>query len=86
MKDGKITIDGKNFKVSFKETQDRMLKKDYIGPSSIIEFNDIYNGSQKLILGDISSNLQNNINNYSRNDNKVVFTGTYVKADGTEIP
>ena len=97
LKDGKIEINGQNFYLATSLPKDQQLKNSYIGKNiSKIEFNDIQNGTQKMIngmvrSGDYSSDyskmdaLANNINNYSRNDNKIIFTGTYVNGNGNEI-
>ena len=97
LKNGKIQIDGKNFYLMTALPKDNEFKGNYIGPNvRNIEFNNLYNGTQKLITGmvrsgnysytDKHSAIGNNINNYSRNDNKIILTGTYVAGDGTETP
>ena len=58
-----------------------------------IELKDISNGTQKLILGYVRSGVYSSsytaaigryTNNYSRDDNYIEFSGTYVDSDGNE--
>ena len=96
LKDAKIQIDGKNFYLQTAIPKDAQIKRSIIGNNiKEIELNDLSNGTQKLMTGfvksgyyDLYSNkyaaIVNNINNYSRNDNKIVLTGTYVAEDETE--
>ena len=84
LKDGKISIDGKNFDLNMSMIRDDVLKYNYISRSvKNIELNQVNPGTQKLIMGNITPKLENNINNYSK-DSQVVFTGTYVDDDGNE--
>ena len=99
LKNGKIEIDGKNFYLATTSPKDAQLKDNYISTNTKkIEFNDLNNGTQKLLTGIVRSGdysysssktsaIGNNINNLSRNDNQIVFTGTYIGSDGssTEI-
>ena len=96
LKNAKIEIDGKNFYFQTALPKDNELKKNYIGNNiKNIEFEELQNGLQKLLKGIVRSGdysyssrkneaIGNNINNYSRQDNKVILTGTYVAEDGTE--
>ena len=86
-KDGKIQINGKNFNLAMALPRDQQIKKNAIDSNiTEIEFNDLLNGTQKLMAGIISfSSINNNINNYSINDNKIILTGTYVNENGEEI-
>ena len=98
LKDAKITVDGKNFYLQTALPKDEQLANSYIGNNiKEIKFNDLPNGTQKLLTGTVRSGdysytsskvnaIGNNINNYSRNDNKIILTGTYVGEDGTETP
>ena len=98
LKDAKIDINGQNFYLETALPKDNELKDNYIGNNvKTIEFEQLNNGTQKLLTGivksgDYSSNFSkysaigNNINNYSRNDNSIVLTGTYVDGNGTETP
>ena len=97
LKDAKITINGENFYLQTTLPKDNELKDNYVGNNiKTIEFNDISNGTQKLITGVVRSGdytytsekaeaIGNNINNYSK-VNSVTLTGTYVAGDGTETP
>ena len=96
LKNGKIQIDNKNFYFQTVLPKDNEIKANYIGNNiKTIEFENLDNGIQKMIIGNVRSGdysydnqklsaLENNIDNYSRNDNKIILTGTYVAADGTE--
>ena len=86
LKDAKVEIQGQNFNLQTALPKDEQLKNNYISNSTrTIEFNQMNNGTQKLFSGKITGVIGNNINNYSREDNKVILTGTYVKQDGTEV-
>ena len=97
LKNAKIEIDGKNFYLATTAPKDNELKDNYIGTNiKKLEFNDMANGTQKLITGAVRSGdysyssskasaIGSNINNLSRNDNKIIFTGTYVSSDGKEV-
>lgn len=97
LKDGKITIDGQNFYLQTALPKDEELAQNFVGNNTKeILFNSITNGTQKLLTGKVRSGdytyeddkfdaLKQNINNYSREDNKIILTGIYVAADGTEI-
>ena len=95
LKDAKITINGENFYLQTALPKDNELKDNYVGNNTKeIEFNQINNGTQKLLTGVVRSGdysytsskadaIGNNINNYSK-VNSVTLTGTYVGEDGTE--
>ena len=95
LKNAKIDINGENFYLQTLLPKDDELKDNYIGNNiKTIEFNDIANGTQKMLTGIVRSGdysqaskkaeaIGNNINNYS-NVNSVTLTGTYVAEDGTE--
>ena len=97
LKNAKIEVDGKNFYLATTAPKDNELKDNYIGTNiKTLEFNDMANGTQKLLTGIVRSGdysysssktsaIGSNINNLSRNDNKITFTGTYVGSDGNEI-
>ncbi|MCI8587147.1 MAG: hypothetical protein HFJ49_00860, partial [Clostridia bacterium] len=98
LKDAKITIDGKNFYLQTALPKDEQLANNYIGNNiKEIQFNELTNGTKKLLTGIVKSGdytytstktsaIGNNINNYSREDNKIILTGTYVGEDGVETP
>ena len=97
LKDAKITINDGNFYFQTTLPKDDELKDNYIGNNvRTIEFNQLNNGTQKMITGIVRSGdysyssskdaaIGNNINNYSK-VNSVTLTGTYVGEDGTETP
>ncbi len=82
LKDGKITLNAdKNYEWNVSVVEDMVIKGNYIGNTSEITLQDkVLNGSQKIIWGDIYSNIGNNINNYSK-VNSVTLTGTHVIED-----
>ena len=85
LENGKITIDGKNFKLSTKLIKDNVIKQDYIGKDiKQIDLNTINSGTKKLFYGSIKSDIADNINNYSVSDNKIILTGTWKSADGSQ--
>lgn len=85
LQNGKITINGKNFNLSTTLVKDEVIKNDYISTNTAnILLNDINYGTQKLFSGKISANIGSNINNYSREDNTVTLTGTWVSTDGSQ--
>ena len=88
LKDGEITINGKNFYLQTAIPKDNEIKDNLIGKNTTsIKFNQINNGTQKTITGYVCSGdsydstkaeaLNNNINNYSQ-VNEIVFKGTHV--------
>ena len=93
---GKITVNGQNFYLTTTLPKDDELKNNYIGNDiRTIEFNDMLNGTQKMIIGvvksgdytsqsSIASAIGNNVNNYSRANN-IVLTGTYIDEEENEI-
>ena len=98
LKDGKIQIDGKNFYLQTTLPKDTELKDNYISPNTkSILLEDLNNGIQKLLTakvraGDYAENKDKtagighyNTDNYSRNDNVISLTGTYVTSEGEEI-
>lgn len=97
LKNAKVEIQGNNFYLQTALPKDNELKDNYIGNNiKVIEFNDLNNGTQKLLTGIVRSGdysytsskadaIGNNINNLSRQDNKVILTGTYVNEENEEI-
>ena len=88
LKDGKIKINGQNFKLSTAIPADSVISKSYI-ESDTKQINlaeRVENGTQKLIAAQITPRIINT-NDYSKNNNTVVFEGTYVYEDesGNEI-
>ena len=96
LKDAVIQIDSKNFYLETSLPKDNELKASYISSNTTnIQFEDLSNGTQKLLSGEVKSGdysytstnkdaIGNNINNYSRDDNRIILTGTYVAADLSE--
>ena len=97
LKDAKITVNDGNFYFQTALPKDEQFKDNYIGNNvRKIEFNQLSNGTQKMITGTVLSGdysyssrvndaIGNNINNYSK-VNSVTLTGTYVGEDGVETP
>ena len=84
LKNGKITINGTNFKYSMSMVKDSVLKNNYISDDvKVIELNNVNAGTQKLIIGNIIADIENNVNNYS-SVSSVTLTGTHVSDDGVE--
>lgn len=88
LKDGKININGQNFRLDTAIVADDVISKNYID-SDTKEINfvpKVENGTQKLIEAKVKSKIKN-INDYSRNDNTVVFSGIFVyeNDDGNEV-
>ena len=95
--EGKIEVQGQNFYLQTALPKDKELKENYIGNNiKKLEFNEIQNGTQKLLTGIVRSGdytstsqktsaIGSNKNNYSRTDNKVIFTGKYQKESGEII-
>ena len=95
LKNAKIEINGENFYLQTALPKDDELKDNYIGNNiKTIEFNELANGTQKLLTGIVRSGdysyssrkaeaIGNNINNYSK-VNSVTLTGTYVNGAGEE--
>lgn len=91
LKNGKIEINGENFRLDTAIVADSVIAENYIDyDTKQINFVEkVQNGTQKLIEAKIKPRI-NNINDYSNNKNAVVFTGTYVYEDGdgneVEVP
>ena len=96
LRNAKISINGNNFYLATALPKDQQLKNNYIGTNiKTLEFNTMTNGTQKMLMGIVRSGdytyyssktaaIGNNINNYSRSDNTIVLTGTYVDEEGNE--
>lgn len=86
---GKIEIENNNFNLVTTLPKDNELKNSYISQNTnLIEFNEIANGTQKMLIGIVRSGnytsgstytsaIGDNTQNYSK-ENKIVFTGIYV--------
>ncbi len=88
VKDGKITINSKNFKFRTAILKDDDIAKDYISnDTNEILLNRLNNGMQKTIIGLIQADVGwNNVPNLSSSENSITFSGTYVADDNTETP
>lgn len=98
LKNGKITINGKNFNFSTALVKDSVISKDYVSLNTReIELNNVINGTQKLIFGIAQSGnytyyrykaqaIGNDTNKYTVTDNSITLTGTHIADDGTETP
>ena len=96
LKDAKIQVNGQNFYLQTALPKDDELKDDYIGNNiKQIEFNQLASGTQKLLTGVVKSGdynytskiadaIGNDTNKYSREDNEIILTGTYVDENGNE--
>lgn len=95
LKDAKIIINGDNFYFQSIIPKDDEIKENAIGTNiKEIKFNDIKNGTQKLLTGIVnsgsymySSDKNKALNNATTNMsavNSVVLEGTHVSDDGTE--
>lgn len=95
LKNGKIQINGKNFYLATNLYKDNEFKDNYIGINTKeIEFNNLPNGTSKDIEAEIrsgdyslNSTMRDAVGDEDmlRNDNTIVFTGTYVDGEGNEI-
>lgn len=86
LENGKIEVKSSNFKYNLNMVKDSVLKYNYISENvKEIYLNNIDAGTQKLIIGNIKSDIGTDINNYSRTDNAIILKGTYVLEDGTRI-
>lgn len=95
LENGKITIEGNNFYLQTAIPKDGEVKENAIGMNTnTIEFNNLNNGTQKLLTGIIKSGdytystkkmdaLENNTENYTK-INKVTLTGTHRDSNGKE--
>ncbi len=86
LKDAKITINDGNYYFQTALPKDDELKDNYIGSNiKTIEFNQLNNGTQKMLTGAVKASINNNINDYSE-VNSITLTGTYVTENNKEIP
>ena len=96
LKEGTITIDGKNFYLYGTIPKDYEIEENYFDSNiKEIKLKKINNGTQKIIMGKVRSGdytyssshlsaLNNDIDNYSRNDNKIILNGIDVDDEGNE--
>lgn len=80
-----ITINGDNFKYKTAIVKDSVISQNYISDDTKrINLNEIKNGTQKLIYGEITPNLNQDISKYSSDANTVTLDGIYVDDEGNE--
>ena len=96
LKDGTITINGKNFFFNTTIVKSNIISDNYINnDTKEIKLNELENGTQTLLFGSTRSGIYNNynttnaaikdnINNYHATDNEITLTGIHVADDGTE--
>ena len=84
LKNGSISINGNNFIYSTQLLKDTVLKNNYISTNTrYIELNDVTAGTEKLIMGNISSTIPNA--SYFSKVNYITLRGIYVDEDENEI-
>ena len=95
LKDGKITINSNNFYFNTTIVKDNEVKENYISSNTKeINFNEIGNGTQKLLIGSVRSGdysnsytktsaIGNDTTKYSK-ENSITFSGTFVDSEGNE--
>ena len=88
LKNGKIVINGKNFYIQAAIPKDTEVKNNCIGNNvKTIDLSDIQSGVSRTFMVKVRSGdytysstkiaaLNNNYNNYSRDDNEIILTGT----------
>jgi|GEM_PF-1029244 len=87
LKDANIEVQGQNFKLKTAIIKDAVVAQNVISNNATnIPLNIVNAGTQRLFSGITISDIKNNINNYSKEDNKVILTGIYVTEDNIEIP
>ncbi len=88
LKDGKIKVNGENFKLDTAIPMDSVIPKTYMeADTKQIDLADtVPNGTQKLLVSKITPRISN-VNDYSKQSNTVVFEGTFVyeDEDGNEV-
>ena len=96
LKNGKITINGENFRFSTALVKDSVIAQDYISSDTKeIKLNDLNAGTQKLIFGIVQSGdytrnsllasaIGNDTNKYNVDTNTITLTGTHVSDEGVE--
>ena len=82
LENAKIEINGENFKLDTAIPKDNVIPRTYIESDTreIQLAERVQNGTQKNIISKITPRITT-INDYSRNDNTVIFTGTFCYTD-----
>lgn len=80
-----ITINGDNFKYKTAIVKDSVISENYISDNTKrINLNEIKNGTQKLVYGEITADINQDISRYSSDANTVTLDGIYVDDEGNE--
>lgn len=81
-----ITVEGANFTYKVNAPADEVLKTGVISDNATsFTLNKMQAGTQKLMQGEISANLGNNVDNYSR-ETTVKLVATHVSNEGVRTP
>jgi len=85
LENGEIRIETKNFDWQASIMGDNIVDGRYVGNIKSIKLkNEVASGNQKLFDGIATARyLSNDINNYYREDNKIILTGNYI--EGNEV-
>ncbi|MBO4293363.1 MAG: hypothetical protein J5881_03135 [Clostridia bacterium] len=83
LENGEIRIETNNFDWQASIMGDNIVDGRYVGNIRTIKLkNEVASGNQKLFDGIATArSLNNDINNYHREDNKIILTGNYVEGD-----
>ena len=85
LKDGKILLQGTNGKISTTLVSDNVINGTYVGTPNEIKLKNVQSGTTRIIKGVVNPWILRK-DYFLRNDNKIIFKGTYVSADGQETP
>ena len=85
LKDGKILLQGINGKISTTLVSDNVINGTYVGTPNEIKLKNVQSGTTRIIKGVVNPWILGK-DYFLRNDNKIIFKGTYVSADGQETP
>ena len=85
LKDGKILLQPTNGKISTTLVTDNVINGTYVGTPNEIKLKNVQSGTTRIIKGVVNPWILGK-DYFLRNDNKIIFKGTYVSADGQETP
>ena len=85
LKDGKILLQPTNGKISTTLVTDNVINGTYVGTPNEIKLKNVQSGTTRIIKGVVNPLILGK-DYFLRNDNKIIFKGTYVSADGQETP
>ena len=85
LKDGKILLQATNGKISTTLVTDNIINGTYVGTPNEIKLKNVQSGTTRIIKGVVNPWILGK-DYFLRNDNKIIFKGTYVSADGQETP